>query len=141
MNHYASMCRYAKQKVHAVEYEDEDEEEYEVVETEKKWLSAVHSHTDTRSYAMMKVNECEVKFLLDPGATVNCINSQFVHRSQLKPTTSQLFMWNKAKQPCLGEAKLKVKNPKNDREYDITFSVVENDLQCILAQKHARKWN
>ena len=134
MNHSASKCRYAKSKVHSLE-NDEDESD----EEQEKWLSAVHSSKDTRSYAMMHVNDCKVKFLLDPGATVNCINAQFVRKSQLNPAKSQLYMWNKAKQKCLGEVQLKVTNPKNIMEYKVNFSVVKNDLQCILDAETCRK--
>jgi transposase InsO family protein len=126
-NHFASACR--TPKVQAVE-----QHESEGDTDEKKWLTAVRSSRDTRSYAMMKVNDCNVKFLLDPGATVNCINTRYVHRHQVKPANSNenLYMWNNSKEKCYGEVQLDVVNPKTKKTHTITFSVVDNNLQSIL---------
>ena len=63
--------------------------------------------------------------------TVTCINVQFVRKSQLNPATSQLYMSNNAKQKCLSKVQLKVTNPKNNMECNVSFSAVNSDLQCI----------
>ena len=125
-NHWAVKCR--KPKVNSVDNETTDTQP----QRDSKWLSAVRSNKDGRAYALMKVNDCSVKFMLDPGATVNCIGAQYVHRSQLSKSQSSLYMWNNVKQPCLGEVDLLLTNPKNNHQYRVHFSVVDNNFQCIL---------
>ena len=45
-------------------------------------------------YTAMLVDETEVKFQVDSGASVNVIPINFVANKKLEPTTKMLQMWN-----------------------------------------------
>ena len=83
----------------------------------------------------MRVNECDVTFQLDTAADVNTICQKYVKHSQAHPTSQKLIMWNKSDMRPLGEATLTVINPKNGEKNDITFTIVQNDLSCLLGLK------
>ena len=56
-----------------------------------------------RGCAKMLVNDCEDNFEIDSGAEVNIIQQRYVLKSQVKPATLSLTMWNqrRAKLPKL----------------------------------------
>ena len=60
---------------------------------EPQFLSAVTSHNVGRVTALMRVNECDVRFQLDSAADVNTICATFVKKHQLLPSKQKLTMW------------------------------------------------
>ena len=125
-HHFQSVCK--KPKVHSVE----GDEILDGYEEETKWLASVKGGKDVRPYAKLKVNECVVPFQIDSGANVNTICQRYVKRTQVSKPNVNLHMWNHTQQRSLGEALLKVHNPKTKRTYQVNFTVVENHLQSLL---------
>ncbi|XP_060077956.1 uncharacterized protein LOC132557483 [Ylistrum balloti] len=105
--------------------EDSDDDNYH-------WLSAVKSKPRQNVSACMIVNEQEVRFQLDSAADVNTINQKFVRKTQVRPTSITLKMWNKSDLKPLGEADLEVTNAKTGEAHNVTFVVVPNGLMCLL---------
>ena len=83
----------------------------------------------------MTVNKVNVHFQLDSAADVNTICQKYVCMEQVTPTDTQLRMWNKSALKPLGQAKLKVANPQNNMEHEISFMVVPNAYTCLLGLK------
>ena len=50
----------------------------------------------------------------------------------LEPTGETLIMWNKSRVNPVGKAKLRVKNPKTQGYTDVNFTIVNNNLTCLL---------
>lgn len=126
-NHFKSKCK----KVHSVIVGND---EYD----EDQWLSAVESGRKDRVTALMKVNDCNVRFQLDSAADVNTICQQHVRKEQVKPSTTRLVMWNKSKMKPLGEACLQVFNPQTEQTMPVTFTVVQNGLTNLLGLSTVR---
>ena len=72
--------------------------------------------------AKMLVNDCEVNFEIDSGAKVNIIQQKYVLKSQVKPATLSLTMWNHSSVKPLGGASLNVTNPKTGKLSKLTLS-------------------
>lgn len=82
--------------------------------------------------AVMRVNECDVRFHLHSGADVNTICKKFVRKHQLQPAQQKLTMWNGSTMYPVGEAVLEVQNPKTSSNAPVRFTVVDNGLTCLL---------
>ena len=80
-NHFQSKYR----KVHAMSMEAVDKES----DKEPQFLSAVTSHNVGRVTALMRVNECDVRFQLDSAADVNTICEE-ASASAIKAETDQV---------------------------------------------------
>ena len=85
-----------------------------------------------RATACLKVNNCEVRFQLDTAADVNTLQQKVVKKSQVIKSNQTLVMWNGTKMEPLGEAK-DVVNEKTGQTLPITFTVVKNNLNCLLS--------
>lgn len=131
-NHFKSKCKKPK-KVNQVE-ENETNGDNKESDEGAGWLAAVNSKRPPTKMvtATMRVNECDVRFQLDSGANVNTICKRYVKRNQVTKSSSQLVMWNGTKMNPLGEAELEVYNPCTKDTRKILFTVVENDLTCLL---------
>ena len=126
-NHFKSKCK----KVYSVSVGND---EYD----EDQWLSAVESGRKDRVTALMRVNDCNVRFQLDSAADVNTICQQHVRKEQVKPSTTRMVMWNKSKMKPLGEACLQVFNPQTEQTMPVTFTVVQNGLTNLLGLSTVR---
>jgi len=82
--------------------------------------------------ALMKVDDCDIRFQLDTGADVNIINSNFVRKEQVIPTKITLMMWNGSKSQPLGEATLDVCSLKDYGAHRVKFIVVQCGFSCLL---------
>ena len=82
-----------------------------------------------RVTALMQVNGCEVRILLDSGADVNKICQKFVKKSQVKSTSQKLILWTKSKVTPIGQA------TKNTQVSEADIIVVTNDFSCLLGLK------
>ena len=94
-NHFQSKCR----EVHGVSVEVVEKES----DMEPQFLSAVTSHSVWRVTALMRINECDVRFQLDSAADVNTICAKFVKKHQLLPSKQKLTVWNDSTMRPLGE--------------------------------------
>ena len=103
-NHFDVKCK----KVHSLNAESD------LTDSDEQWLAIVVTNQNKGVTALMQVNSCccEVRFQLDSGADVNTICQKFVKKSQVKPTSQKLIMWNKSKLIPLGETTLELFNSK-----------------------------
>ena len=79
------------------------------------------------------MNNCEVHFQLDTAADVNTIQQRFVKKEQVTKSDQTLVMWNGTKMTPLGETKLQVLNEKTGQTLPVKFTVVKNNLNCLLS--------
>ena len=124
-NHFDVKCK----KVHSLNVDGDSND------SDEQWLAIVVTDQNKRVTALMQVNGCDVRFQLDSGADINPICQKFVKKSQVKPTSKKLIMWNKSKLTPLGETTLEVLNPKNAQVSEADFIVVPNDFSCRLGLK------
>ena len=87
-------------------------------------------------YTAMLVDETEVKFQVDSGASVNV---NFVANKKLEPTTKTLQMWNNTTLKPLGSCRLILHNPKNKKKLSIEFLVVHRQLTPLIGAKAAQQ--
>ena len=85
--------------------------------------------------AQFIVNNCNVKFILDTGSDINIINQKYVYRNQIVESQKKLIMWNDSVVKPVGEASLKVFNPKTKNYAIIRFVVVKNSFSCLFGYK------
>ncbi|XP_077973347.1 uncharacterized protein LOC144428257 isoform X1 [Styela clava] len=109
-NHFRVKCRNASY-VRQMKKHDQNEE---TLEEGHQRVQNINNVNSSRITALMEVNNYEVRFQIDSAADVNTICEKYVRKDQIRPTTDNLVMWNKTKMKPLGEAILKVKNPRND---------------------------
>ena len=139
-NHFAIKCNASKRRIYAVSegwepnYESEEEDEEEEFEDidcvqEKIEINAVKTN---RVCAQMLLSGKSVSFQLDTGASTNLINEQHVNTNSVVPTAKTLVMWNKAELKPLGETRLMMVNPKNNKRYRVNFVVVKQNLMPLL---------
>ena len=87
-NHFKLKCRsvnYCAQTLNNVNSDSASDDAY---------LHSVTRKSDRGITALLKVNDCDVRFQLDTGADVNTICQQYVRKEQVKPSKQQLTMWN-----------------------------------------------
>ena len=131
-NHFAN-SKYCK-GIRCLQIEEESVEEEASNDTNQfdaKWMYAVDSG-ESKSTATLEINEQKVSFLIDTGADVNTICKKFVPQKNIRPTLTKLWMWNKTKMTPIGEATLRVYNPKTRLTHPIKFIVVTDDVKCLL---------
>ena len=128
LGHYESVCK-KKKRVHHVDTEVRPSESED---SDDQWLSAIKSGRNDRITALMEINDRMVRFQVDSAADVNTICQRHVRKSQLTPTDVRLNMWNGTRTSPLGEAVIRVRNPKNGELYDTKFTVVSNGFTNLL---------
>ena len=126
-NHFSAKCRKKRHAVRSVDHQNAD--------SDTEWLHTYGTAGDTvkkRITALMQVNDCDVRFLLDTGADVNTITQRFVHKQQVRQSSGKLIMWNGSKVSPVGATTLIVTNPKTHEKHEVEFVVVQNDLTCLI---------
>ena len=104
-------------------------------DSEPEWLHTYGIAGDTvkkRVTALIQVNHCDVRFLLDTGADVNKITQRCVHKQQVRQASGILILWNGSNMSPFGATTLKVTNPKTHEKHEVDFVVVQNDLTCLI---------
>ncbi|KAI4887128.1 hypothetical protein NFI96_019030, partial [Prochilodus magdalenae] len=150
-NHFAAKCKASqmlkgkekrKKQVHNVAEcnSDELEDILCVTASETETVSSVGS--DKRHYpqlfAGMLVGKRMVKFQIDCGATCNIIPINLLDpNTKIENTKSVLVMYNKSKLKPLGRCKLKLRNPRNQKLYQLEFQVVDECGTVPLLGKRA----
>ena len=78
-------------------------------------------------FAVMLLGKKTVKFQIDCGATCNVIPINLLDpNTKMEDTKSVLVMYNKSKLKPLGKCKLKLRNPRNQKLYQLEFQVVDS---------------
>lgn len=143
-NHFAAKCKapqQAKEKknkqVHNVAECESDEFEEILCVTEVENVNVVDKHS-TQLFACMLLGKKTVKFQIDSGATCNIIPIDVIDpHTQIEDTKTVLVMYNKSKLRPLGKCKLKLRNPRNQKLYQLEFQVVGKGATGPLLGKRA----
>lgn len=149
-NHFAVKCkskldkwRGGKQVHHVTEQNSEDYEDImSVTATEIQTVTNKGDREDkaksSQLFAGMLVEKKLVKFQIDCGATCNIIPINLVNPdTQMEHTKKVLVMYNKTKLYPLGKCKVKVRNPRNQKLYQLEFVVVDKDCRLPLLGRRA----
>jgi transposase InsO family protein len=141
-NHFASKCpttsenkrkRERSGKVHGVAEVDDDDSEVE-------WLYAVEPEGADKSKQLkcklIVGGQC-VTFQIDTGASVNILPAKYASDLEVVPTDKKLKMWNSATTTPVGVCRKVVCNPKNQKKYNIEFTVVQQAFTPLLGLKTA----
>ena len=128
-----------KKKVHAVC--DDDEASDCSTEGSVSVVSDVSAISDPKArplYCKMKIDNSEIVHQIDPGATVCILPVKYVGDRSIRDEPVTLKMWNGSSESALGKVKIKVKNVKTNKKWNVDYVVVENN-NCIplLSRKAA----
>lgn len=131
-----------KKFVHKVTECDSDYEDILCVRevTESENVNAVDSNksNDSQLFAGMLLGKNIIKFQIDCGATCNVLPINMLNTdAKLEDTNSVLVMYNGSKVKPLGRCKVKLRNPRNKKLYQLEFQVVDKDCSVPLIGKRA----
>jgi len=96
------------------------------------YLHNVGRDHERQRTALMKANDCDIRFQLVTGTDVNIITSNFVRNEQVIPTKITLTIWNGSKSQPLGEATLDVCSLKDYSIHRVKFIVVQRGFPCLF---------
>lgn len=153
-NHFAKMCRSARvrsrqkhvHEVHTSQDCDLDESSSEEFVLTVEHVNEIGSRKIT---AVVNINKTLVEFQLDNGSTVNIL-PKHIHTklydnptgTNLKKSNVTLVMFNRSETKTLGKERLSVRNPRNQKKYNIEFEIVEGkQLHAILGIKAIQAMN
>ncbi|XP_044179125.1 uncharacterized protein K02A2.6-like [Acropora millepora] len=126
---------------HEVDYADDSQyyEEISTLTTHSGTVFSVDESYKRKLFATMSINNIDVKFQLDSGATCNVITSEGIQRShcdaEITQTRKVLSMYSGTTVKPIGHCKVKMTNPKNGRRYLVNFEVLPNSSTPILGSK------
>ncbi|XP_011674436.2 uncharacterized protein K02A2.6-like [Strongylocentrotus purpuratus] len=93
-------------------------------------------------FCKMLLNDTEVEFQVDCGATVSLLPQKYVvAHNDIRKEAVQLQMWNKSTVTAVGKCKIKTRNPVNNKKYVVDYVVVKENLTPLLSKKAAEKMN
>lgn len=144
-NHFAEVCRSRQQgssasnsrkateksnfaknkKVHILQTDESGSE------SECEWIHNIKNYNDSNQInCLMNINNQSVKFQIDSGASVNILPQKYV--DSFKPTKTKLRVWNKEQYNPLGESRVIVRNPSNNKKFNVNFIICHDDFTPIL---------
>ena len=89
-------------------------------------------------YCEMRLHHRPIRFQIDCGASVNVLPRACLNRDiRMNPSTIQLRMWNKTMVKPLGEATIKLKNPKTSQKHKVNFIIVKENFTPIICKESA----
>ena len=126
-----------KKKVHCVNHDessDSSEGSVNVVQ-----LHAVSDPKSRPLYCKMLINDTVVAHQIDPGATVCVLPIMYIPDDVVvRNEQVQLKMWDGSKVNAIGKAKIKVRNPKTNKKWNVDYVVVQdNSCTPLLSRKAA----
>ena len=134
-NHFAIVCQ-NKGRVHVVDAERHDDNAYELLNGVTTVNNVKPEKAESPSkpliFAEMCIDGKRVKFQVDSGASVNLIPACHIGEAELSRPTKVLQMWDKSLKTPLGECRVKMINPANNKKYAVLFTVVDEDLMPVL---------
>ena len=151
-NHFAVACQAKRRKparklVHQLE-EDTESDEYVACMNVKEDICATDDERKGagKLFATMVLNDHEVCFQLDSGATVNILPEEIIRKVYGKENPPALanagvtlVMYNKTEETPLGKTRVRVINPKNGRRYSIEFMVVKGNCKPLLGSRASQQ--
>ena len=154
-NHFAVKCSQTTRTQGAVntlafaqdDYFEENDEEYTLVLDNSINNHSNGSHS-RKLYAHLVIDNSIINFQLDSGATVNIMPSDLYvdicgHKqlSLLRKTTTKLLMFNRTDLQSLGATTLVTLNPKNGKQYELEFTIVNKGLKPLLGAPSIQQLN
>jgi hypothetical protein len=150
-NHFACKCRKLNvrksRKVHQIdETSGSEEEEYVLtVQTNvsREDIKAIDKEIfPNKMFATMRIDRNEITFQLDCGSTVN-VFPEYLFRQcvcekehvEIEKSSQTLVMFNGTETKPLGKKRLTLKNPKNNKKYNVEFVIVKADVKPILGAR------
>ena len=135
-NHFPVKCRNSDDKnVHAVNEVDSD----------IKSISAVNSGDSGghHIYGEVNIKDSPVRIQIDSGATLNVIPKRYIGDNHVTPTSTVLQMLNKTRVTPVGEAKVELQNPANNKRYKVKCIVVDDgsSLAPLPSSKASQRMN
>ena len=88
-------------------------------------------------YCKMVIDSTEVIHQIDPGATVCILPVKYVGDRPIRNESVTLRMWNGTCETALGRVKIKVKNPKTKKYWNVDYVVVKDDTFMPLLSRNA----
>jgi hypothetical protein len=150
-NHFAFKCRKINvrksRKVHQIdETSGSEEEEYVLtVQTNdsREEIKAIDKEIFPKKIvATMRIDRNEMKFQLDCGSTVNVLPEYMFRQCvcekehvEREKSSQTLVLFNGTETKPLGKKRLTLKNPKNNKKYNIEFVIVNADVKPILGAR------
>lgn len=143
-NHFASMCKSQQKssKRAAVQGIQEDEDTPDD-EEDAQYVMKVATQNGNNKAIMtsMKVDNNDVQFQVDCGASVNVIPHSLVPNVQLQACDTVLFMWNSSKINPIGKCRIVITNSKTKKRYSVEFVVVKEEFVPILGKRASEQMN
>ena len=119
-NHFAACCKSNVSQI--TDITDKSSEE----------VNNVHMNRRKAVYAKMIIEDQEVRFQLDSGASVNIIPEKYVTKTPITREPIKLCMWNGAALSSSGHCYLSITNPKNGDVCQLDFQVINANFTPIL---------
>lgn len=144
-NHFAVKCRASteqrkKKQIHSVAQCESDEYEDILCVNEAGTGDAegTKKGNDTQLFAGMLLGKNVVKFQIDCGASCNVIPiDMLLPETKLEDAKTVVLMYNESTLKTLGKCKIKLRNPRNQKLYQLEFQVVDKDCTVPLLGKQA----
>ena len=90
----------------------------------------------------MRIDRNEITFQLDCGSTVNVLPEYLFRQCvcekghvEIEKSSQTLVMFNGTETNPLGKKRLTLKNPKNNKKYNVEFVIVKADVKPILGAR------
>ena len=136
-----------RKSVHAVG--DSDSDEYVAsVDVKERVCSVEDRYRKDKLFATMELNDQQVQFQLDSGATVNILPEETFKQLYgedsvplLDNAEVTLIMYNKTEEKPLGKKRVRVVNPKNGKKYSVEFVVVKGKCKPLLGLRASEQMN
>ena len=126
------------QKVHFVQEGSDSESTEGSVSVVNAGVPAIcNSKASKAIYCKMVIDKEEVSHQIDPGATVCIIPAKYIGGRSIRDEPITLKMWNGASVSALGRVKVKVKNPKTKKNWNIDYVVVNDPTVMPLLSRNA----
>ena len=135
-DHFENFCR--SRRVRNVEFYPSSDSSSDDTTCSTKNEHGKHSNDLTAKFI---INNNDVRFIVDTGASINTINAKYVKNSQISPTHKKLVMWNDSNLRPIGQTILTLTNPANNTSHRVHFIVVPNNLQCLLGFSTIKRLN
>ena len=145
-NHFASKCPKKKKKrpqsshkkkVNRVTVDSSDSDD-----DDDEWLNAVNQNPKKQLKCRLKLGGQVIVFQVDTGATINVLPKRYAPNNIITQRGNKMLrMWNDSTTVPLGTARQVVENPKNNRKYNVKFTVVEDSFMPLIGLATAVKMN
>ena len=150
LNHFAACCenksskpvsssksktQKSKKAVHCVDECSESESESERIGSVNAVDGKCRQPSKDEIFAEFLVDKKVVKFQVDCGASVNILPQQYVGKRGLHKCSKMLRMWNDSEVKPIGQCRVTITNPKNNKKYSVEFIVVKEAFTPLLGSQ------